>query len=160
MKFTLKNYKLAKLKSLLKTQKLLFICHYINDKTNKYVKLNQKMSKKQLKFFKTDSSLVYFLLKKSIYLNLINLISGTVAILYFNKYHYFNDIFNINKKLNIFFFIFNKKFYPIKLIFHLSTIKYTPNINLLYFFFKNYIIFKFLPIFFLINKKLSRNNVI
>jgi hypothetical protein len=153
MKFTLKNHKLAKIKTLIKTQKILFFCHFINDTTNKCIKLEQKMLKKKVKLFKTDSSLVYFLFKNSIYLNVTNLIFGPVAILYFNLLHFFNKIFNLTNKLYIFFFIFNKKFYPLKLILYLKTLKYVVNINILFNFFKKVSYNKFLSTLFIINKR-------
>lgn len=153
MKFTLKNHKLAKIKTLMKTQKILFFFHFINDTTNKYIKLEQKMLKKKIKLFKTDSSLVYFLFKNSIYLNVTNLIFGPVAILYFNLLHFFNTIFNFNNKLFFLFFIFNKKFYPLKLTLYLKTIKYVYNINGLYIFFKKISYNKFLSSLFILNKK-------
>ena len=153
MKFTLKNHKLAKIKTLIKTQKILFFCHFINDTTNKCIKLEQKMLKKKVKLFKTDSSLAYFLFKNSIYLNVTNLIFGPVAILYFNLLHFFNKIFNLTNKLYIFFFIFNKKFYPLKLILYLKTLKYVVNINILFNFFKKVSYNKFLSTLFIINKR-------
>jgi len=88
--------------------------------------------KKKVKLFKTDSSLVYFLFKNSIYLNVTNLIFGPVGILHFNLLHFFNKIFNLNNKLFFFCFIFNKKFYPLKLTLHFKIIKYVNNINLLF----------------------------
>lgn len=153
MKFTLKNHKLAKIKTLIKTQKILFFCHFINDTTNKCIKLEQKMLKKKLKLFKTDSSLVYFLFKNSIYLNVTNFIFGPVAILYFNFLHFFNKILNLNNKLLFFFLIFNKKVYTLKLTLYLKTIKYVQNINVLFIFFKNVSYNKFLSTLFIINKK-------
>ena len=111
------------------------------------------MLKKKVKLFKTDSSLVYFLFKNSIYLNVTNLIFGPVAILYFNFLHFFNKILNLNNKLLFFFLIFNKKVYTLKLTLYLKTIKYVQNINGLFIFFKYVSYNKFLSTLFIINKK-------
>ena len=46
MKLTLKNYKIKKIKLLLKEKNLLIFCNFINNNTKEFEKLKQKMLKK------------------------------------------------------------------------------------------------------------------
>jgi hypothetical protein len=162
MKLTLKNYKIKKIKLLIKEKNLLIFCNFINNNTKEFEKLKQKMLKKNLNFFKINSSLMCYLLKNSIYLNLKNLNMGSIMILHFNILKLFNKLlFDSNyNKLYFFCCVFNRKLYTLKLFLYLNTLKFVLNIELLYFYLKNYISVTFLSSFFLLNKKLSRNNVI
>jgi hypothetical protein len=162
MKLTLKNYKIKKIKLLIKEKNLLIFCNFINNNTKEFEKLKQKMLKKNLNFFKINSSLMCYLLKNSIYLNLKNLNVGSIMILHFNLLKLFNKLlFDSNyNKLYFFCCVFNRKLYTLKLFLYLNTLKFVLNIELLYFYLKNYISVTFLSSFFLLNKKLSRNNVI
>lgn len=163
MKFNLKQYKLIKTKFIIKKQKILVFCHSINNITSKFIKLKQEMLKKRIKNFKIDSSLLNFLIKNSIYLNLKNLSYGPILILYFNMLQSFTKIiFNLDKINRLFFFccLFNKKCYNLKNFLCLTTLKFVCNISILYKHFKKYIVIYFFSIMFLLNKKLFRNNVI
>lgn len=162
MKLTLKNYKIKKIKLLLKEKNLLIFCNFINNNTKEFEKLKQKMLKKNLNFFKINSSLMSYLLKNSIYLNLKNLNVGSIMILHFNILKLFNKLLSDSNFNKLYFFccVFNRKFYTLKLFLYLNTLKFVLNVKLLYFYLKNYISVTFLSSFFLLNKKLSRNNVI
>lgn len=158
MKLTLKNYKLIKIKQLIKKKKLIIFCNFINDISKKFIKLNQIISKKKVKFFKINSFLTHFLVRNSIYLNLKNINLGSIAILHFNKlklfYEFIFSLLNANiNQLYFFCCMFNKKLYNIKLILNLKTLKFVTNIKLLYFYFKRSMYITFLSCFFVINKK-------
>mgnify|MGYP000668989411 CR=1 FL=1 len=58
MKLILKNYKLAKIKSLIKTQKIIFLYHFTNETNKIWIKLEQYLFKKKLNYYKINSSLV------------------------------------------------------------------------------------------------------
>ena len=148
MKLTLKNYKLKKIKLLIKKKNLLIFCNFIN--TKEFEKLKQKMSKKKLNFFKINSSLMCYLLKNSIYLNLKNLNVGSIMILHFDILKRFSELLLdlYNNKLYFFCCVFNKKLYTLKLFLYLNTLKFVLNIELLYFYLKNYISVTFLSSFF------------
>jgi|688.fasta_scaffold01740_18 hypothetical protein len=162
MKLTLKNYKLTKIKLLVKKNKLLVFCNFFNAITKEFVQLKQKMLKKQVKFFNTNSFLICYLLKNSIYLNLKNLNFGPIALLRINKLKFFFEIISnlitTNKnKLYFFCCIFNKKIYNFKFFLGLKTLKFVSNIKIFYFYLKKYIAIVFVSSFFF---KKFRNNVI
>lgn len=158
MELILKNYKLAKIKSLVKTQKIIFLFHFTNDNNKKWIKLEQDMFNKKLKYYKIDSSLVNFLFKNSIYLNLNSLIYGPIVFIYLSKFFLFNyflhKIYKLNNKLHLFCFILNKKLYSINSILNIKTFKFLNNINNLFIFFKHFISIIFLSSLLLLNKKL------
>lgn len=166
MKLTLKNYKLTKTKLLIKKNNILIFCYFFNDITKEFLKLKQKMLKKKVKFFKTNSFLTSYLLKNSIYLNLKNLNFGPITILHFSVVKFFNKVISglatttNNSKLYFFCGIFNKKFYSLKLFSYLNTLKFVFNINLFYLYLKKFTKVYLLSSLFLLNKKLFRNNVI
>ena len=164
MKLTLKHYKLGKVKLLIKEKNLLIFCNFVNEVTKSFVKLKEHTLKRKVKFFKINSSLIRYLIKNSIYSNLKNLNFGSIVILHFNVLKFFTEVIsNLNVNNNqLYFFccIFNKKFYQLKLFLGLKTLKFISNIKLLHFYLKKYIKIKFLSFFFLLNKKLFRNNVI
>jgi hypothetical protein len=143
MELKLKNYKLTKIRSLVKTRKILFFFHFTNVNNKIWINLEQDLFKKRIKSYKIDSSLVNFLLNRSIYLNLTSLIGGPLILLYFKSLSHFNyflnKIFQFTNKLRLFGFIFQKNFYPVKLISSIKTFKFIHTISKLFFFFKQYI---------------------
>lgn len=159
MNFNIKTNNLINIKLLLKN-KIFILCYVINSSTNNFIKLKQKILKNKAKLFNLNSSLINYLFKKSIYSNLNNLSFGSITLLYFNQFLFFKKIFNFNniknnnKYYSIVCIIFNKKLYNINFLFYLKTLKYVNNINLLYKYFKKYLVYNFLPLLLLVNKNI------
>jgi len=157
MKLILKNYKLAKIKSLIKTQKIIFLYHFTNETNKIWIKLEQYLFKKKLNYYKINSSLVNSLFKNSIYFNVNSLIYGPLVLIYLNCLFFINFLnkdYKLNNKLHLFCIILNNKFYPIKLILNIKTFKFINYINNLFIFLNSYTNILFLSSLLLVNKKI------
>jgi ribosomal protein L10 len=81
----LKNFKTNKLKHLLKTKKLLYICSYKMTKTKDWKLLEQIFIKHDLKYYKISNNILIKVLQKSVFKTMIPLINGPIVLLYSNK---------------------------------------------------------------------------
>lgn len=159
MKFNSKNYKIKKLKNILKKKKIIFFFQSTNEKCNKWILTEQKLLQHNIDYYKLNSSLANLVLNNSIFFNLSKLITGSIIVLYFDFFlnkKKFNKIF-FDIKINNFYvlcLIFKNKFYHIKSISNLIFFKFINSIKLLTAFLKQLMVVLFLPKFFMINKKL------
>jgi ribosomal protein L10 len=81
----LKNFKTNKLKHLLKTKKLMYICSYKITKTKDWKLLEQTFVKHNIKYYKISNNILIKVLQKSVFKTMIPLINGPIVLLYSNK---------------------------------------------------------------------------
>ena len=84
-KMNLKNFKTNKIKYLLKTKKLIYICSYKITKTKDWKLLEQNFINHDLKYYKVSNNILIKVLQKSVFKTMIPLINGPIVLLYLNK---------------------------------------------------------------------------
>ena len=137
MELTLKNYKILKTKSYIKTSDLFFFFNSINQSSTDGTKTEQELKKLNLSYSKIFNKTSKNLLKNSVYRNIEPLVNGlTVFIKSDNKN---NKNLNISKRklLNLESFAFlalkmNKNIYSLNQVKCANSLKYRESKLLLY----------------------------
>ena len=131
MKLESKFYKFYKIRRILKTPSLFFIYHINSLNTKSWQKLEQKLIKLNLKYYKIQNKLFNSILKKSKYEDLSALINGPIIFIYpkndkLNELT-FNNIINLHPSLQFICCKLNNKFYLLSQINNLKTLDYEQN---------------------------------
>ena len=139
MKLKLKIYKFYKLKQFLKNHSLFFIYHTNSLNSNNWKKLEKKLTKLNLNYYKIQNKLFIRLLKQSIFKNLILLINGPILIV-FPKYKTIKKLnlkalLSLHNSLQLISFKLNNKFYLLSQMKNLKTFNYRQTVSI----FKNLI---------------------
>ena len=113
MQFNLKRYKFKKIQYFFKNQNIFFLYNSTNLNFKNWIKIEQNLSKQNLKYFKIYNTLIKTFLKNSIFFNLTPLINGSVIIIYTSKETNINlqKIINLNPLFTFLCLKFNNSIY-------------------------------------------------
>lgn len=131
MKFKLKNYKFLKIKSVIKKNKLLFFYDqiYLNYKNKSLIEKDLK--KLKTKYYKIYNSLIFKIIKNSIYKNIKVLINSGIFIAKFSvikKNFYLKNIQHLNAFSILLGIKLNNKIYSKIQIVKLNNLNFQKNI--------------------------------
>lgn len=133
MDFTLKAYKRFKIKVYLKKKKFFFFFHGTSLKSENWIKIEQTLVNQKIKYSRILNKLMIYLLKKSIFNNLITLTHGPIILLRSNSIELaFSKLENINPFIYLLGVILNHKIYYKKQIKNLKNLSYLKNVLILY----------------------------
>ena len=128
MDFTLKVYKRFKIKFYLKKKKFFFFFHGTSLKNENWIKIEQTLANHKLSYHKILNKLMIYLLKKSIFTNLITLTHGPTILLRSNNAEL--ALNNINPFIHLLGVILNHKIYHKKQIKNLKKLSYLENVSI------------------------------
>ena len=129
MDFTLKVYKRFKIKFYLKKKKFFFFFHGTSLKNENWIKIEQTLVNHKLSYHKILNKLMIYLLKKSIFTNLITLTHGPTILLRSNNAEL--ALNNINTFIHLLGVILNHKIYHKKQIKNFKKLSYLENVSIL-----------------------------
>ena len=128
MDFTLKVYKRFKIKFYLKKKKFFFFFHGTSLKNENWIKIEQTLANHKLSYHKILNKLMIYLLKKSIFTNLITLTHGPTILLRSNNAEL--ALNNINPFIHLLGVILNHKIYHKNQIKNLKKLSYLENVSI------------------------------
>lgn len=133
MQFNLKRYKFKKIQYFFKNQNIFFLYNSTNLNFKNWIKIEQNLSKQNLKYFKIYNTLIKTFLKNSIFFNLTPLINGSVIIIYTSKETNINlqKIINLNPLFTFLCLKFNNSIYSSYQIRTIYAVNYKQNIKIL-----------------------------
>lgn len=126
-----KIYQVKKLKSYLKKTDLIFFVYQNNVGATNQLKLEQKLFKNNLRFYKIKNSLIKKVINQSVFLNYSVMFTGPLCIIHFknlkNSNFNFQSLLNINTIVPSLTIKLNKKIYSNTQLKTLSTLNYSNN---------------------------------
>ena len=133
MKLKLKIYKFYRLKRFLKNRSLFFIYHTNSLNSRNWKKLEKKLTKLNLGYYKIQNKLFIKLLEQSIFKNLILLINGPILIV-FPKYKRIEKLrletlVSLHNSLQLISFKLNNRFYLFSQMRNLKTFGYRQTVS-------------------------------
>jgi ribosomal protein L10 len=154
MSFDIKAYKRLKIKHYLKKINLFFFFHGACLNTTNWIKVEQVLNEKELKYFWIINTLTSTLIKNSIFKNLTSIIHGPILLLHMGNAKLILKKFNsINLWISLLCLKLNNNIYSNRQIKKLDTLSYTENV---YFFYNSMQSIVKIPYSKLKNKKVIR----
>lgn len=133
MSFDIKAYKRLRIKQYLKKINLFFFFHGACLNTANWIKVEQLLSEKELKYFRIINTLTVTLLKNSMFKNLTSIVHGPILLLHIGNAKSILKKFNsINLWINLLCLKLNNNIYSSRQIKNLNTLSYTENVYLFY----------------------------
>jgi len=131
-----RKYQLYKVKSFLKNPPLIFFFHTLNLKTIKWLKIEQKLLKLNLKYYKVKNTLTKYVIKNSVFLNFLPIINGPICIIYIKKNQNntnldIQNLLKLSQTMPLVSVKLNKKLYSKNQLLTISTLNYRTNIKVL-----------------------------
>ena len=134
MDFNLKVYKHLKIKYFFKTVNFFFFFHGTSLNNENWIKIEQILVYNELKYFRVFNTLVYNILKNSIFKNVTLLIHGPIILLRSTSTNplSYKTLENISSLIDLLCLKINNKVYSKKQIQNLKKMSYKENIIIFY----------------------------
>ena len=158
MKFKLKNYKLQKSINYYQKTPIFFIFNISNIRTKNWLKIEQELHNKNLKYYKIHNTLLIKLLNKSVFQKMSLIVNNFTCFVHVNKNTQeltVQKLISLNPFMSFLGLRLNHNLYSLSQLYKISTLNYTKNVNLLTKLMKKMIGFPYSKL-----NKQNRNNVI
>merc|ERR1712113_651804 len=154
MKIILKKSKIKRLKEILNDNKFFIVCNKSSMKTENFVKLSQSLLNMNLYCHTINNQLLKNIYKRSIFINYVNSISGSIVLVLENKNvrgNFISIVKELNKyNIDVIAIYYNYQIYSIQQLIRLQFLNYEGNLLLFYQTLRNLLT---IPVYMFIEKK-------
>jgi len=156
MKIILKKSKIKRLKEILNDNKFFIVCNKSSMKTENFVKLSQSLLNMNLYCHTINNQLLKNIYKRSIFINYVNSISGSIVLVLEKKNknvrgNFISIVKELNKyNIDVIAIYYNYQIYSIQQLIRLQFLNYEGNLLLFYQTLRNLLT---IPVYMFIEKK-------